>query len=62
MHSVFVDPSLRKKGEGPGSYNIESAQSLCKKRNSSVVDWSRSTGKRFYNKKNKNPGPGAYEV
>jgi hypothetical protein len=62
MHSVFIDSSIKKRNEGPGSYNIESATDLCKKRNSYVVDWSRNKAKRFQNKKNKNPGPGSYEV
>jgi len=62
MHSVFIDNSITKKNEGPGSYNIESATDLCKRRTSYVVDWSKNKGKRFNNKKNRNPGPGSYEV
>ena len=43
MHSVFIDSSIAQKHTGPGSYNIETSNELCRKRNSSVVDWSRST-------------------
>jgi hypothetical protein len=62
MHSVYIDSSINKKNQGPGSYNIESAIELCKKRNSHMVDWSKSNDTRFKQKKNRNPGPGAYEV
>jgi hypothetical protein len=61
MQSVFVDPSIVKKDQGPGSYNIETASEKCKKRNASVVDWSKVSGGRFRQKRNRNPGPGAYE-
>ena len=60
MHSVYVDSSIKKKNHGPGSYNIESASELCRKTSGKVVDWSRCTVNRFKQKKNKNPGPGAY--
>lgn len=62
MHSVFIEKSIKKREKGPGTYNIESSNELCKKRSANVVDWSKNTTNRFKNKKNKNPGPGAYQV
>ena len=63
MQSVYIDPTFAKKNQGPGSYNIESATDLCKKRNSAkVVDWSRNTEQRFHQGRNKTPGPGSYSV
>ena len=60
LHSVFIDSSIKKKENGPGSYNIEGFTHLNK--GNHVVDWSRNTANRFRHQKDKNPGPGSYSV
>jgi hypothetical protein len=56
----MIDSSIVKKENGPGSYDLETADLHHKSMH--VVDWSRNTIKRFKTEKNKNPGPGQYEV
>ena len=62
MQSVFIDSSIMKRNNGPGSYNIESMTDVSKKKSGSVVDWSRSAQSRFSKVKDKNPGPGSYSL
>ena len=62
MQSVFIDPTIVKKDGGPGSYNIDNSDDLMRKRNASVVDWSKNHEGRFHKRKTKTPGPGSYEV
>lgn len=56
--SVYIDRDIVMKDHGPGSYDVGSD----KRKNANVVDWSKSNVKRFKHKKDKNPGPGSYEV
>jgi hypothetical protein len=62
MHSVFIDSSITKKDHGPGSYDPDNVTEYYHNKSMHVVDWSRSTNKRFKSQKSKNPGPGYYAV